>query len=362
MKTCNKCILNENYPTLTFNEEGVCGFCETMKVHKPIGEEFLLDIFERAKQRGMEYDALVPLSGGKDSVYILYLAVKVYKLKVMAMTYDNGFFHKTAMENINRALNVTGVKHVFYKPDPEIRRKVYSNIFRYTGDICGACDIGTRASILKASADYKTPIILLGTSPIEEDSFLPDSIQDVKRFRYILNKSGKLKRKEINEFAIYPRMNFVKQFIYTRMRHFGKEISPLNYLDNPNDKDMGEIIKKEMNWQDVNTSEFTKHFDCIAEPFTNYIRNKIYGYERRICQFSNMVRTGEITRDKALEMYAKDNINEKPENYNLIMDYLNITDEELPEVLKYKPLQYENHTSRLNKVFAVMKKVKDRVR
>lgn len=362
MKICSRCILNDNYPGLSFNEEGVCNLCETRHVKQPLSEQLLLDIFERAKKRGCEYDALVPLSGGKDSVYILYLAVKVYKLKVMTMTYDNGLFHQTALENIDRALKVTKVNHVFYKPDPELQRKVYHNIFRFTGDICGACDIGTRASILKASVDYKTPIILMGTSPLEEDSFLPDSIQDVRRFRYILYKSRQLTRKEIKEFTIYPGLNFVKQFIYTRLKKFGKQISPLNYLDNPTDREIGEIIKREMDWQDVNTSEYTKHFDCIAEPFTNYIRNKIYGYERRICQFSNMVRRNEITRDKALEMFKKDNIDEKPANFCEIMNFLNIQENELPDILKYQPLQYEKHTSKLNKVFAVMKKVKDRVR
>jgi glucosamine--fructose-6-phosphate aminotransferase (isomerizing) len=120
MKTCNKCLLDEKYPQLTFNDKGVCSLCSSNKVFKPIGEKALLEIFEAAKSKNKEYNALVPLSGGKDSTYILHLAVNVYKLKVLAMTYDNGLFGQLALENIERAIKITGVKHIFSKPDFDV--------------------------------------------------------------------------------------------------------------------------------------------------------------------------------------------------------------------------------------------------
>jgi tRNA(Ile)-lysidine synthase TilS/MesJ len=81
----------------------------------------------KAKKQG-EYDALVPLSGGKDSTYILYLAVKVYKLKVLTMTYDNGFVSQPAVDNMERAVKKMGVKHVVCKPDFDVLSKIYRNM------------------------------------------------------------------------------------------------------------------------------------------------------------------------------------------------------------------------------------------
>jgi len=116
MKVCKKCILTDAYPGLTFNDEGICSMCSSNHVFEPYGENKLLRILEevKAKKRG-EYDALVPLSGGKDSMYILYLAVKVYKLKVLTMTCDNGFVSQLAIDNMKSATDKMGVKHIVCK-------------------------------------------------------------------------------------------------------------------------------------------------------------------------------------------------------------------------------------------------------
>jgi tRNA(Ile)-lysidine synthase TilS/MesJ len=50
-------------------------------------------------RKGGQYDCLVPLSGGKDSTYVLYLCARVYGLKVLAMNFDNGFQSPLAREN-----------------------------------------------------------------------------------------------------------------------------------------------------------------------------------------------------------------------------------------------------------------------
>ncbi len=358
MKICNKCILNDNYPGIAFNESGTCSFCVEQRIYTPLGEDKLLKIIHEARKKKCDYDALVPLSGGKDSTYILHLAVNVYKLRVLAMTYDNGLFSPLALDNIQQAIKITNVKHIVCKPDAEVQKKIYKNMFLNSGDICGACDIGTKANILKVAHDYSVPIILYGTSPLEEDSFIPDSIQDIARFKYILKKAKDLTRKEINDFLIYPNLNLFLLSYYKKTGNFGKEVRPLFYIDNPTDKEMGDIITKELNWKDDNSREYSKHFDCIAEPLTNYVRNKIYGHERRICQYSNMVRRNEIPREKALELYKTDNITSKPNNYMEVLKYLNITEEDLQRVITIPKLKYEKHTSKTNRLFSSLMKIK----
>ena len=352
MRVCSKCILTDAYPGVSFGDDGACSMCSANHVFTPLGEDKLLNILNASKaKKRSEYDALVPLSGGKDSMYILYLAVRVYNLKVMTMTYDNGFVSQIALDNMERAVKKMNVNHVVCKPDDAVLRKIYKNMLLRSGDICGACGIAIRASMFKVASDYKIPMILLGTSPLEEDSFLPDTTQDVGRFKYIMKESGEITRKEINRFLIYHDMNHIKLSLGKRVGKYAKEVRPLFFINNPPDKEMGEIISRELDWQDDTTHEYSKHFDCIAEPFTNYVRHHIYGYERRVCQYSNMVRRGEVTREKALALYESDNIAEKPQNYNQILDILNIDDADMENVLKIKPLKYERHVSMANKLF-----------
>ena len=352
MKVCSKCILTNAYPGVTFGDDGVCSMCSSKKVFTPIGEDRLVQIFDKAKakKRG-EYDALVPLSGGKDSMYLLYLAVKVYGLKVMTMTYDNGFVSRIAIDNMERAVKEMNVKHIVCKPDEAVLRRIYKDMLLLSGDICGACGLGIRANIFKVASDYKIPIVLFGTSPLEEDSFLPDSTFDIGRFKYILKEAGNLKNKEIKDFLIDPYMNYFKLSIGKRTGRYAREVRPLFYIENPSDKEMGEIIRRELGWQEDTTHEYSKHFDCIVEPFTNHVRHHIYGYERRVCQYSTMVRRGEITREKAQAMYTSDNIAEKPVNYKEILDLLDINEAEMEGVYKIKPLKYERYVSLENKLF-----------
>jgi tRNA(Ile)-lysidine synthase TilS/MesJ len=360
MKVCKQCILTDAYPGLTFNDDGICSMCSSNHVFEPYGEAQLMRILEtaKAKKRG-EYDALVPLSGGKDSMYILYLAVKVYKLKVLTMTYDNGFVSQLAIDNMERAVEKMQVKHIVCKPDYEVLKRIYKNMLLRSGDICGACGIAVKASIFKVANDYKIPLVLLGTSPLEEDSFLPDTTNDICRFKYIMKEAGCISKKEMNDFLLYPNLNYFKLSLGKRMGKFPKEVSPLFYIKNPSDKEMGEFIAKELDWQEDTSREYSKHFDCTVEPFTNYVRHHIYGYERRICQYSTMVRRGEITKEKAADLYRSDNIMDKPANYQNILNRLEINEKDMEDVLNIKPLKYEKYVSKANKLFAkLMKMVK----
>jgi len=358
MKICNKCILNDNYPGIVFDENGTCSICNEQRTYKPFGEEKLLAILKEAKNRKSKYDALVPLSGGKDSAYILHLAVNVFKMKVLTMTYDNGFFSQIALDNIKRAIEITKAEHIFRKPDLELQKKISRIMILNSGDICGSCDIGTKVNILKVAQEYSVPVILYGTSPLENDSFVPDSIQDIARFKYILTTSKEITKKEINNFLIYPNLNLFLISFYKRIGKFPKEVCPLFYIKNPTDKEMGDIIAKELDWKEDKSREYSKHFDCFAEPLTNYIRNKIYGYERRICQYSNMIRRNEISREKALELYAADKIESKPANYQKVLSYLSLTEENLATIEKIPPLKYQSHTSKIDGLFAKIMKIK----
>ena len=333
MKECKKCILTDAYPGLTFNEDGICSLCSSNHVFKPYGEDQLIRIMNAAKARKRgEYDALVPLSGGKDSIYILYLAVKVYHLKVMTMTYDNGFASQLALDNMARAVEKMQVKHVVCKPDANVVRRIYKNMLLRSGDICGACGIAIKANMFKVAKEYGIPMILLGTSPLEEDSFLPDTTSDIVRFKYIMKEAGCITKKEMDDFLIFPDLNFFKLSTGKRTGSFPKEVLPLFYLKNPSDKEMGEFIAKELDWKEDTNREYSKHFDCIVEPFTNYVRYHIYGYERRICQYSTMVRRGEITKEKASSLYHADHTKDRPANYQEILDMLEIEEKDMEDL------------------------------
>lgn len=106
-KRCRRCILSEKYSPL---EDGLCEACREAEDRRPkiveaeetvVGlDEFSREI-ESFRGRGRErYDALLLLSGGKDSAFVLHKMRSTYPdLRLLCLTVDNGFMSPVALEN-----------------------------------------------------------------------------------------------------------------------------------------------------------------------------------------------------------------------------------------------------------------------
>ena len=135
-------------------------------------------------------------------------------------------------------------------------------------------------------------------------------------------------------------------------------MSPLYYIDKKSEEEIAKIITKEAGWKAVDKYGLTKHFDCIAEPFSNFIREHRFGYSRRICHYSTAIRMCEMTREEALEWLNKENPRELPETADIILDKLEITKEELRKILKVRPFVYEKHCFKSKAIFKTVKYIK----
>ena len=133
---------------------------------KPGEDDTLLEevkILEKARSLKRPYDCLVPLSGGKDNTYALYLASRVYKLKTLAVSLDNSYLTNPAKENIQNALKHCDADHIYYT----INRRNADELFRVfvekTGDFCNACMRGINYAIEFSVKAYHIPLIIKGS-------------------------------------------------------------------------------------------------------------------------------------------------------------------------------------------------------
>ena len=147
VRRCVRCIMPENYPGVTYDSEGVCNFCRTFDRYwgswmesadeRVNSESKLRNIFEAVKRKHRQYDALIGLSGGKDSSYMLYLCREVYGLNVLTFTNDSGQMAEEAKGRIEKLVKAFGVPHIYCREPlfPEL-----SGVFmRKTGHFCTVC-------------------------------------------------------------------------------------------------------------------------------------------------------------------------------------------------------------------------------
>ena len=82
MRFCINCVTPDTRPDLRFNDQGICDACiSSQKKHDEIDwkereNEFIKLVNKYSKSDPLKYDCLIPVSGGKDSFYTLYLALK----------------------------------------------------------------------------------------------------------------------------------------------------------------------------------------------------------------------------------------------------------------------------------------------
>ena len=113
---CSRCVFDTTVSDIVFDAKGECQYC---KIHDKmedlhplgvIGEERLKKYIKKIKKKGArkKYDCIVGISGGRDSTYTLYLAVKL-GLRPLAVHFDNGWNTDISVSNVKNACNILNI-------------------------------------------------------------------------------------------------------------------------------------------------------------------------------------------------------------------------------------------------------------
>src|SRR6185295_1196182 len=102
MEYCSRCLYPGNAkPTIILDDDGVCSGCRYHESRKLIEidwnqrQEMFVRILEDAKklarERGNSHDCVIPVSGGKDSHYQVWLLKKKYGMNPLLVTFNHCF-------------------------------------------------------------------------------------------------------------------------------------------------------------------------------------------------------------------------------------------------------------------------------
>jgi hypothetical protein len=108
MYRCTRCIMPSKWPSITFNKEGVCNYCQDWDKLWAGSKEYenpqtLQNVLEKMRNHHGQYDCISGLSGGKDSSYAIYLCKK-FGLRQLTVTFDNGFLSREALAKYRACL------------------------------------------------------------------------------------------------------------------------------------------------------------------------------------------------------------------------------------------------------------------
>lgn len=333
---CKICLNDDSVRNISFNKDGICCFCEKYGLIKDklsdrkTLEDLFMQRIERVRGR-YDYDAAVGISGGKDSVYVLYRLVKDYGLKVRAFTMNNGFLSSKARENIDNTVSRLGVEHEYIEFDMKRLQRFYHYSMKKWLVPCIACSYIGYASMVNYASRINAGMVIHGRSPAQmiryydkdvyseliKPGLLPPEDTDISALYSGLLES--IEKKIDKDIMLDVREMLMKDTDKNDLREF-----VAFFLYHPyNERNIVEFLKKEIDW---NPPEDYDHYDCTIHNAARYIYQKAEGRPHSLPEISALIRMGEITREEGSDILSSLVIKEKPkEELDRLLEFADVS-------------------------------------
>lgn len=171
IRYCSLCFLPDTKPDLYFDDAGLCAACISYERRPSVDwelreKEFADLVAVYANRSTVNWDCVIPVSGGKDStVQVLkILELGFNPLCVTSTTCDLSPIGRMNIENIKNL----GVDYIEFSPNPKIRRSLNQIGLREVGDIAWPEHVGIFTIPVQVAVKYKIPLIVWGENSQNE--------------------------------------------------------------------------------------------------------------------------------------------------------------------------------------------------
>lgn len=363
---CNRCIMsNEADTEITFDENGNCNYCNhatyrlKYEYHPNTkGQEKLDKLLMEVKKAGVgkKYDCIMGISGGLDSSYLAFLGSQ-WGLRVLAVHIDDGYDTEISKRNICRLVEKTGFDYEVITPDAE-QFNALTLAYMKAGvpNIAVPQDNILFAFLYAKMKEYKIPYFFSGSNLALESIVQSGNTwknSDVVNIKEIHKLFGK---KPIDKLKFYSTLeNQFDKYL------FGiKTVTPLDYVDYDRDRafaELGEYCGFEYYGG--------KHLENALTAFIQlrWFPEK-FKVDKRTWHLSSMILSGQLTRDKALQilrepLYDKDMMRKYEQ---MIAGNLGVSIENLEEMLKEPGHQHNEYKTEdegiIFKFYMMVKKIR----
>jgi N-acetyl sugar amidotransferase len=303
-QVCSRCVMDTTAKDIVFDDMGVCNYCRTfekrledasakvqdLQAHR---DEFIAKV--KADGKGKEYDCIIGVSGGVDSSYALYLAVK-HGLRPLAVHLDNGWNSELASNNIANLITTLGVDLYTHVIDWEENRDLQCSFFKANVvDIELLMDNAMLALNYQQAAKYGLKYLLFGYNMATEGMRIPLGWNhfklDVRNIKRIHKRYGTV---PIKTHPLFSVMDWVK---YNYLRGI-KNIAFLDYFPYNKAKAL-ELLQKDYEYKPYPY----KHYESVFTRFyQGYILPRKFGYDKRRVHLSTLIVSGQMTWDEAMKL------------------------------------------------------------
>ena len=347
MKLCNRCFYSESHPlNIVFNEEGVCSGCVVHEEKDIIDwskkEKKLISILNNYKNKsGNNYDCIVPVSGARDSFFIVHTIKKKYGLNPLLVTYNKQYNNDLGIRNLATLRTKLDCDLMNLTVNPNSVKKITKATLRRKGSIYWHCIAGQTVFPVQIAVKFKIPLIVWGAHQgLDQVGMFShhDEVEMTRKYRKEHDLMCLEAEDLINEFDNIT-YNDIKQFIYPQDLEIDRVGVRGIYLNNYirwDSRQQHEHMIKTYDYETMKgsrTFDYYNYADCFN--FTeihDYIKFIKHGYGIVTDNVCREIRLKKMTRNEGYELIKK-YLSEKPRNLDLFLKWLDINESGLNYIL-----------------------------
>lgn len=352
---CSNCVMDTTDSKIVFDENGVCDYCISFKndilpnwqpKQNKLEELEKVSAQIREAGKGKKYDCIIGLSGGTDSSYLTYFAKEKMGLRPLIYTVDTGWNLNVAVENIEklvRALNLDMYTEVVsWNEMKDLQLAFFKSQVAYQDFVQ---DHAIFAGLYNYAVKNNIKYVLTGANNATECVRPPIEwvyLNDIVLMKDIHKKFGKV------ELKTFPICGMFKYRLYYAYLKGMKRVAPLDLI-NYEKHEAEKELKEKFGWEKYENKHYENIFTRFFEGY--YLTHK-FGYDKRKCYFSNLILTGQMTRDEALRKLAESPYDEKiiQEDMEYIAKKLGITKKEFEDIINGENKSYKDYKNSLGAI------------
>lgn len=340
MRICNRCLYPENHPlNLVFDDDGICSGC---RVHE---EKDILNWSNRSKKleyildnyrnrSGNNYDCIIPVSGARDSYFIVHTIKNIYKMNPLLVTYNKQYNTDLGIRNLANLRIKFDCDIMTLTVNPETVKKITRATIRKFGSIYWHCIAGQTVFPVQIAVKFKIPLIIWGAHQgIDQVGMFShlDEVEMTRKYRKEHDLMGYEAEDLIDEFdGIFD--NDIKQYSYPNDIEIEKVGVRGIYLNNyirwdsiTQHNDMIKIYDYE-NCSQTRTFDIFNDVDCFNySDIHDYVKLLKHGYSKVTDHATREIRLNKITRNQGIDLVKK-YTNIKPKNLALFLEWIGMTE------------------------------------
>ena len=334
-------------PGISFNAAGTCNFCDLHNRFEksfPLGEaghrtvQRLADDMRKAG-RGLRYDCVLGVSGGRDSTYTLWYCVTQLKLRPLAVHFNDGFGNPVAGENMLRTCQRLGVELRTITSDwRESKDLKIAFLKASVPDMEEGTDLGIATALYGVAAKEGLQHLVIG------QSFRTEGIAPLS-WNYLDGKYLRAVHKQFGSVPLRPwqpndpGFNLgIKEMMYYAFVRRIKTVTLLYHLDYVR-SEVDELLVRELGW----TNPGAHYFDDLYQSVIYYLNRVKFNIDRRLFNYSALVRSGQMSREVAMDRISRINSIEDETVIALCIKRLGLTRAQFAEIIATPPKSFHDY-------------------